>query len=176
MWSLYTVLQCRAHSLVLADKMHLLYIICWGYSVVVLNPVAKSLLMWLAFIPHQHSFRFYLPSLATELHGEHMFGLGEWRDSYCWAPAKSLKMNGIFSPPVFEVFLYQAKWQWNCSVLCLVTQLCPILCNPTDYSPPGSSLHGDSPGKDTGVGCHALHDNEATYFVSWLSRDIPSPP
>ena len=25
-----------------------------------------------------------------------------------------------------------------------------------DYSPPGSSVHGDSPGKDTGVGCHAL--------------------
>ena len=24
------------------------------------------------------------------------------------------------------------------------------------YSPPGSSVHGDSPGKNTGVGCHAL--------------------
>ena len=116
MWLLYTVLQCRAHSLVLADKMHLPYIICWGYSVVVLNPVGKSLLMWLAFIPHQHTFCFHLPSLATELHGEHMFGLGEWRDDYCWAPAKSLKMNGIFSPPVFEVFLYQPDD--NETVLC----------------------------------------------------------
>ena len=35
-------------------------------------------------------------------------------------------------------------------------QLCQILCNPTDCSPPGSSVHGDSPGKNTGVGCHAL--------------------
>ena len=25
-----------------------------------------------------------------------------------------------------------------------------------DHSPPGSSVHGDSPGKNTGVGCHAL--------------------
>ena len=25
-----------------------------------------------------------------------------------------------------------------------------------DYSPPGSSVHGDSPGKNTGVDCHAL--------------------
>ena len=25
-----------------------------------------------------------------------------------------------------------------------------------DCSPPGSSVHGDSPGKSTGVGCHAL--------------------
>ena len=27
---------------------------------------------------------------------------------------------------------------------------------PHDCSPPGSSVHGDSPGKNTGVGCHAL--------------------
>ena len=26
-----------------------------------------------------------------------------------------------------------------------------------DCSPPGSSVHGDSPGKNTGVSCHALH-------------------
>ena len=25
-----------------------------------------------------------------------------------------------------------------------------------DCSPPGSSVHGDSPSKNTGVGCHAL--------------------
>ena len=40
-------------------------------------------------------------------------------------------------------------------MLCLVAQLCPILCDPMDHSPPGSSVHGDSPGKNTGVGCHA---------------------
>ena len=43
-----------------------------------------------------------------------------------------------------------------CAVLCLVTQSCLTLCNPMDYSPPGSSVHEDSPGKSTGVGCHAL--------------------
>ena len=31
----------------------------------------------------------------------------------------------------------------------------PTLCNPMDYSPPGSSLLR-SLGKNTGVGCHAL--------------------
>ena len=29
-------------------------------------------------------------------------------------------------------------------------------CDPRDCSPPGSSIHGASPGKNTGVGCHAL--------------------
>ena len=43
-----------------------------------------------------------------------------------------------------------------CAVLWVVAQLCPILCDSMDDSPPGSSVHQDSPGKSTGVGCHAL--------------------
>ena len=39
---------------------------------------------------------------------------------------------------------------------CLVAQLCPTLCNLMDCSLPGSSVHRDSPGKNTGVGRHAL--------------------
>ena len=35
-------------------------------------------------------------------------------------------------------------------------QSSPALCDPMDHSPPGSSVHGASPGKNTGVGCHAL--------------------
>ena len=41
-------------------------------------------------------------------------------------------------------------------MLCLVAQSWSTLCNPMDCSPPGSSVRGDSPGKNTGVGCHAL--------------------
>ena len=41
-------------------------------------------------------------------------------------------------------------------MLCLVAQSCPTLCDPMDCSLPGSSVHGDSPGKYTGVSCHAL--------------------
>ena len=40
--------------------------------------------------------------------------------------------------------------------MCLVTQTCLTLCNPMDYRPPGSSVHGDSSGTNTRVGCHAL--------------------
>ena len=35
-------------------------------------------------------------------------------------------------------------------------QSCPILCDPMDCSPPDSSVCGNSPGKNSGVGCHAL--------------------
>ena len=41
-------------------------------------------------------------------------------------------------------------------LLCLVAQSCLTLCDPIDCSPPGFSVHGDSPGRNTGVGCHAL--------------------
>ena len=35
-------------------------------------------------------------------------------------------------------------------------QSCPTLCDPIDGSPPGSPHPWDSPGKNTGVGCHCL--------------------
>ena len=41
------------------------------------------------------------------------------------------------------------------AVLCLVFSRV-WLCDPMDCRPPGSSIHGDSPGKTTGVGCHDL--------------------
>ena len=50
--------------------------------------------------------------------------------------------------PRFESFHWCTVW--------LVTQSCPALCDPRDYSQAGSSVHGDSPGKNTGVDCHAL--------------------
>ena len=35
-------------------------------------------------------------------------------------------------------------------------QPCPTLCDPTGLQPASSSVYGDSPGKNTGMGCHAL--------------------
>ena len=61
---------------------------------------------------------------------------------------------------VFNVlYLYQCpskfKSTYN-SLCCLVTQLCLTLYHPMDHSLPGSFVRGDSPGKNNGVGCHAL--------------------
>ena len=40
--------------------------------------------------------------------------------------------------------------------LCVRVQSCLTLCDPLACSLLGSSVHGDSPGKNIGVGCHAL--------------------
>ena len=68
---------------------------------------------------------------------------------------------------VQAVFIFQASTAilWSCqtahqnipgAVRCLVAQLYLNLCGFMECSLPGSSVHGDSPGKNTGVGCHAL--------------------
>ena len=66
-----------------------------------------------------------------------------------------LKQRGRGSQPQRRAGL--RPWRrWLCCALCLVVLSCPTLCDPVDCSPPGSSVHGDSPEKNTGVGCHAL--------------------
>ena len=45
----------------------------------------------------------------------------------------------------------------TCACICAESlQSCLTLCNLMDCSPPGSSVHVDSPGKNTGVDCHTL--------------------
>ena len=56
---------------------------------------------------------------------------------------------------IFRVFYILYHFLVN-MYMCLVAQLCPTLCDPMDCSPPGSSVRGDSPGKNIGVGCLAL--------------------
>ena len=40
--------------------------------------------------------------------------------------------------------------------VCSEVQSRPALCDSMNYSLPGSSVRGDFPGKDTGVGCHVF--------------------
>ena len=51
-------------------------------------------------------------------------------------------------------------------------QSCLTLCDPMDCSPPGSSVHGDSPGKSTGVGCHALL--QGIFSTQWSNTHLLS--
>ena len=64
--------------------------------------------------------------------------------------AGSLPAEPRRKPPKYE-YMHANSLQ-----SCLTLQL--------HYNPPGSSVHGDSPGKNTGVGCHFL-----------LQGDLPDP-
>ena len=52
--------------------------------------------------------------------------------------------------------------------LCCVVQSCLTLCDLMDYSPPDSSVLGDFPGKNTGVGSLSLlQGNFPTQELNW---------
>ena len=54
---------------------------------------------------------------------------------------------------------------------CTASQSCPILCNLMECSLPGSSVHGVSLGKNTGVGCHALL--QGIFSTQGLNSGLP---
>ena len=86
-----------------------------------------------------------------------------------WAP-------GLHSPPIR--FWALREWEPVRHVLLLSTrclhakslQSCPTLCSPVDLSSAGFSVHGDSPGKNTGVGCHALL--QGIFLIQGLNRSL----
>ena len=70
----------------------------------------------------------------------------------------------------FFIVLKVTLYEIYCAV-CLVSQLCLTLCDSRDCNPPGSSVHGDSPGKSTRVGCHALL--QEVFPTLGLNPDLP---
>ena len=51
----------------------------------------------------------------------------------------------------------------------------PTLCDPIDSSPPGSPCPWDSPGKNTGVGCHFLLQCVKVKSESEVAQSCPTP-
>ena len=71
--------------------------------------------------------------------------------SWCGVLWVHLVWNSLCFMDLNVSLISQVKEVFSC-VLSLVTQLCLTLCDPMDFSPPGSSVHGDSPGKNTWSG------------------------
>ena len=68
-----------------------------------------------------------------------------WKQSQClWTEDRIKRMWCVYAHA------------WAHAHVRLVSKSCLTLCNPADCSPPGCSVHGNSPGKNTGVGFHAL--------------------
>ena len=88
---------------------------------------------------------------------------------WTWTWANSRRWWGIARPGVLQsmgsqrvkhsLVTQQQQQIINQTYTCVLAkslQSCLTLCNSMYYSPPGSSVHGDAPGKNAGVGCHAL--------------------
>ena len=92
------------------------------------------------------------------------------------------------APPITGALL---KFQQLTTTLCTYVCLCVSrfshvrLCNAMDHSLPGSSVHGVSPGKNTGVVCHALLQGifptqglnlHLLYLLHWQECGLPLAP
>ena len=64
---------------------------------------------------------------------------------------------------------------WVCmhTHICLIVEFCPTL-RSLGLCPSGSSVHGDSPGKNTGVGSHALLQGIFPYSIYKFSCSVVS--
>ena len=107
-----------------------------------LNTIITSHFIWLTlFVNYHHYLR-----LPTYLFIIHLLSLNEnsmEHDSFC---SFLCLMQGKHTTYIPSIKLNTAGKSH---------QSCPTLCDPIDGSPPGSHPW-DSPGKNTGVGCHFL--------------------
>ena len=72
--------------------------------------------------------------------------------------------SSLFSWHDILTFLQRKK------VKTLVAQSCLTPCDPMDCSPSDFSVHGDSPGKNTGVGCHSLL--QGIFLTQWSNPGL----
>ena len=86
-------------------------------------------------------------------------GVTGWDQLYTWWTQDSSLTAYVFATWVRN-HIYDQKPHIRLAVtdVCcaVLAESCPAICNPMDCSLPGFSVHGDSPGMNTGVGCHAL--------------------
>ena len=73
----------------------------------------------------------------------------------CPSGAENIKKAAKAALPASPPRLGRPVWQTD-SEEAGCAQWCPTLWDPMRCSPPGPSVHGDSPGENTGMGCHFL--------------------
>ena len=95
--------------------------------------------------------------------------------SYTLIEDKSLmfeKKKSEFPRLLFCRVLKYERRKWASCVRAKSLQSRLTASDPRDCSPLGSSVHEDSPGKNTGVDCHAFLQKWASYFgaIGWKFR------
>ena len=103
-----------------------------------------------------------------------------WR--WHWGPGNSNAHGSKWTNQAYgmTVATFLHFWVFLACMWAEWLQSCATLCDPMDCSLPGSPVHRDSPGKNTGVGCHALLQrnlhNRGTEPISLLSLALGALP
>ena len=78
----------------------------------------------------------------------------------------------IFKRIFFKIYFIYGYAGSSLLPLCLVTKLYPTLCDPMDYSPPGSSVHGISQARKTPLECRVQGKNANSPKLDPLGREV----
>ena len=82
-------------------------------------------------------------------------------------------MAPLYMLDFVNILFFLALFYYTCAK---TFQSCQTLCEPMDCSPPGSSVHGDSPGKYIRVGHHALLQGifltQGSNLISCIGRRV----
>ena len=108
------------------------------------------------FLSFSHQSSYWQPPLCVRLREAWVSPLSQVFPMRSSGWDSELPLQGARVPSLVRKVLHAAWFVLCCAVLCLVPQSCRTLCDPMDCSPLGSSVHGDSPGKNTRVSCNAL--------------------
>ena len=94
---------------------------------------------------------------------------------YVNAPDACLKRKSI-SPKSLqsEWVTYNSSTENAAAAPAKLLQSCPTLCDPIDGSPPVSPSPWNSPGKNTGVGCHFLLQCMKVKSASEVAQSCPT--
>ena len=92
--------------------------------------------------------------MCSSLSFQYLIKYKKWKSSQTDAKFSCLELKTKWK------YMIWIKWELNwdpvCVCVCLFAHLCLTLWGPMDWRPRGSSVHGDSPGKNAGMGCHTL--------------------
>ena len=133
---------------------------------------------WVGKIPSSRKWQVTTEFLPGKFHGQRCLvgycpwghrelGMTEYTRTECWIQV-CLNLNPDSFPPQYFLTSITGNIYTNIYVLCLVTQSCLTLCDPMDCSLPGSSVHDDCLGKNTGVGYHARDQTQVFCIADGL--------
>ena len=88
----------------------------------------------------------------------------------------ALASRSILSQPIYDSLLRYSLHYLSFVAIAVAKSLqsCPTLYDPIDGSPPGSPRPWDSPGKNTGMGCHFLLQCMKVKSESEVAQSCPT--
>ena len=85
-------------------------------------------------------------STSLSVEDEQLTGFQRWRLLSCFPVKVKKRMEARFSPFKYLLGMGEERWEMGggsvCVCVCVCPQSCLSLCDPTDCSLPGSSVHG----------------------------------